>query len=178
MNGVNVSAALPPEGIDLRAELVALQSVRVRQALEQAGGDLARAARLLRMSRLDLMRLEARLADGSVIGDRRSAPEPAIDPSTVSRVAGGVELISAAAIRRYAAEGFDEKTIAARLGCNVFIVEKVLREQTEAAVRRLDAEGRASVAEIAAALRIPRVRVRRILKAADAACAVSKRSAE
>jgi hypothetical protein len=166
--------ALPPEGVDLRAELVDLQSARVRQALEQSGGDLARAARLLRMSRLDLMRLEARIADGT---GAPPAPDP-IDPGNAARIAGGVEFISAAAIRRYAVEGLDERAIASRLGCNVFIVEKVLREQVEASVRRLDAEEQLPVAEIAAALRIPRARVRHILLQGADACAPSKRKPE
>ena len=65
--------ALPPDGVDLRAELDALQSARVSQALAQAGGDLAAAARLLRMSRLDLMRLEARLSEPAT-GRRRFEP--------------------------------------------------------------------------------------------------------
>jgi hypothetical protein len=167
-------ARLPPEGIDLRAELVALQSARVRQALGQACGDYGKAARLLRMSRLDLVRLETQLA-----GDGTSLLAPP-DPRGIPRIAGGVEFISAAAIRRYAAEGLDEKEIARTLGCNGFLVEKVLREQTEAEIVRLDSVEKLAPKAIALKLRIPISRVRRVLVAADLrlACAESKRGSE
>lgn len=154
--------ALPPDGIDLRAELADLQSARVRQALEQADGELGQAARLLRMSRLELLRLEARL----ILDD---APPPATpDPPTLPRISDGVALISAAAIRRYADEGRNERWIASQLGCNPFMVEKVLRERTAAEIVRLDREERLAVDAIAAKLRIPRTRVRHVLRAADA----------
>jgi hypothetical protein len=157
--------ALPPDGIDLRAELDALQSARVGQALAQAGGDVGRAAQLLRMSRLELMRLEARLSGPSPgpLGRRRFEPlAPPAAPSVFPRIDRGVELISAAVIRGLSAEGYTERQIARRLGCNVFIVEKALREQTEGEVRRLDAEGR-DRGDIASTLRLPLSRVRRIL---------------
>ena len=79
------------------------------------------------------------------------------------RIDRGVELITAAAIRRLSADGLTERQIASRLGCNPFAVEKVLRETTEAEVRRLDAKGRA-VSAIASTLRLPLARVRRILQ--------------
>jgi hypothetical protein len=159
--------ALPPDGIDLRAELDALQSARVSQALAQSSGDLAQAARLLRMSRLELLRLEERLAGRAPEAfGRRREPEPDVTP--IPRIEGGLEIVSAAAIRRLAADGFTERQIGARLGCNPYIVEKVLREDIERDVRRLDAEGR-SVTEIAVALRLPFSRVRGILVRAHAA---------
>lgn len=157
--------ALPPDGIDLRAELDALQSARVGQALAQAGGDVGRAAQLLRMSRLELMRLEARLsATPGPVGRRRFEPlAPPAAPSVFPRIDRGVELISAAVIRGLSAEGHTERQIARRLGCNVFIVEKALREQTESEVRRLDGEGR-DASDIASVLRLPLSRVRRIIE--------------
>lgn len=155
---------LPPDGIDLRAELVALQSARLRQALDQAGGDYTGAARLLRMSRLDLARLEARLA-----GEAHNA-EPSLDDldaSRIPRIAGAVEFFSAKVIKQYAAEGKGEKTIASLLGCNVFLVERVLREQTQAEIVRLDREEKLEPKAIADRLGIAISRVRRVLLAAE-----------
>jgi hypothetical protein len=135
MKGDTLDATtLPPDGIDLRAELVALQRTRVRQALEQSRGDLAGAARLLGMS---------------------------------PRIAGGVEFVSAAAIRRYAADGYSEREIYKRLGCNPYLVEKVLREQTERKIWSLDRDKGLSPHSIAARLRLPISRVRRVLERAD-----------
>jgi len=156
---------LPPDGIDLRAELAALSGARVRQALDQAAGDYGQAARLLRMSRHELLRLEARLADGEPNAAERRVG--ALDPHTIPRIAGGVEFISAAAIRRYAAEGHDEKAIASLLGCNLFLVEKVLRAQTAAEIMRLDREEKLTPKQIAERLRLPINRVRRVLVAHD-----------
>lgn len=169
--------ALPPEGIDLCAELAELGSARVRQALEQSGGDYRRAAKLLRMHRGELVRLESRLA-----GQASSAPldrttlaiirppspgDDVVSADNVSRVAGGIERISAAAIRRLAAEGLDERSIAKRIGCNHFLVERVLREQTRREIERLDREEKLSPKQIAERLRLPINRVRRVLVAHD-----------
>lgn len=169
-------AALPPDGVDLRAELNALRAARVRQALEQSSGDLSQAARLLRMSRLDLMRLEA--LDGAEPappprGRRRQAAAPSpLGVASVGRIAAGVELISAAAIRRLAADGLDARKIAARVGCNHYLVERVLRRHTESEMRRLDGEG-LSLRAIAIKLGLPLARVRRFLAAEDLAGAKS-----
>lgn len=161
--------ALPEGGIDLRAELVTLQRARMRQALEKSGGDLARAARLLRMSRAELVRLESRLTDGdSTLPAARGPGDPqAIDPSSISRIVGGVERISAAVIRRLADEGLDETAITNRVGCNPFIVEKVLRDRTKREIERLDRDEKLTPKQIADRLRIPINRVRRVLVAHD-----------
>lgn len=174
--------ALPPDGIDLRAELVALQSARIRQALDLAGGDYGRAARLLRMSRLDLARLETRLeSEGAGVAHvtcgASNCAGPHLEPRDIPRIANGVEMISAKAIRTYAAEGLGERAIARRLGCNVYVVEKVLREQSEAEIVRLDREEKLAPNAIAERMRVPRSRVRQILKRADA-CAPRKLSPE
>lgn len=175
MRDESVLGELPSEGIDLRAELAELESARVRQALAQSGGNLTAAARLLRMSRGELLRLGARLmceragVAGALPPEAREAREVARD-NGASRIAGGVELVSAAAIRRLAAEGWSEKRIAGRLGVNAFVVEKVLRRDTERAVRELDASGEGlSPRDIADRLRLPVSRVRAILGAADGA---------
>lgn len=161
MKGDTLDATtLPPDGIDLSAELVALQRTRVRQALEQSRGDLTGAARLLGMSPLDLARLAARLAEP---GD---SPPP-VDEPPVPRIAGGVEFVSAAAIRRYAADGYSEREIRKRLGCNPYLVEKVLREQTERQIWSLDRDKGLSPQSIALRLRLPISRVRRVLERAD-----------
>ncbi len=153
---------LPPEGIDLRAELAELGSVRVRQALEQSDGDYGRAAKLLRMRPGELIRLESRLA-----GESDAPAGDVINLANVSRIAGGVERISAAVIRRLAAEGLDERTIAKRVGCNPFLVEQVLREQTRREIERLDRDEKLSPKQIAERLRLPINRVRRVLVAHD-----------
>jgi len=160
--------ALPEGGIDLRAELVTLQRARMRQALEKSGGDLARAARLLRMSRAELVRLESRLTDDSTLPAASAPGDPGtIDPSSVSRIVGGVERISAAVIRRLADEGLDETAITNRVGCNPFIVEKVLRDRTKREIERLDRDEKLTPQQIADRLRIPINRVRRVLVAHD-----------
>jgi hypothetical protein len=184
--------ALGPDGVDLRAELDALQSARVSQALEQTGGDVARAAKLLRMTRLDLLRLEERLAAGRAptrAGRPRFEPPPVdgLAASAIPRIVGGVELISAAAIRRLAVEGFTERQIAARMGCNPYAVEKVLREETARKVLALDAE-RIAPSDIASRLQLPLALVRRILAGpehetrrrpkAGRACAARKRQSQ
>jgi hypothetical protein len=163
--GLVESFVLPPNGIDLRAELEALESARVSQAMAQSGGDVGRAARLLRMSRRDLLLLEARLAAVKPPGAFGGRPEAELDATNISRFEGGVEIIQAAGIRRLAADGLTQRQITARLGCNPFLVEKVLRADTENAVRRLSGEGR-SASDISDALRLPLTRVRRILKRA------------
>jgi hypothetical protein len=160
---------LPPDGVDLRAELAAHGTARVRQALSQAGGDYGGAARLLRMSRNELVHFEARLAGGDPNGPDRHVGVP--DSTNVGRIAGGVEFISAAAIKRLHTDGYDEKAISRRLGCNPFLVEKVLREQTEQRIVELDRDGldgkKLSPRDIALELRLPVSRVRRVLVAHD-----------
>lgn len=161
--------ALPEGGVDLRAELVALQRARMRQALDKSAGDLAKAARLLRMSRAELVRLESRLTDGesTLPAARTPGASEVLDPSSVSRIVGGVERISAAVIRRLADEGLDEGAITQRVGCNPFIVEKVLRERTRREIERLDRDEKLTPKQIADRLRIPINRVRRVLVAHD-----------
>lgn len=164
---MNHIGELPVDGVDLRSELLELQRARVSQALARAAGDLGVAAGLLRMKRLDLVRLESRLAAAMPSnGDapRRGEPELGVQPETVNRIAGGVEYVQAAVIRRLKAEGLDERKIATRLGCNPYLVERVLREQTEREVLRLDGEG-ATVHEISAATHVPLGRIRNILLA-------------
>lgn len=153
---------LPPKGIDLRAELQSLQRARVRQAMERADGDAAKAARLLRLPLLDFMRLSARTAESA---SRRGARTD-LDARVVPRIAGGVEFISRAAIERYAAEGIDPKEIARRLGCNPYLVEKVLREWRQREIVKLDAE-HYSPREIALRLRTTLSDVRAVLAMAD-----------
>lgn len=165
--GLVESFVLPPNGIDLRAELDALQSARVSQALAQSGGDIGRAARLLRMSRHDLVQLEVRLGRGGPSASSGGGrEEPQLDAS-LPRIERGVEFVSAAVIRGLHAEGkgLSQRKIAERLGCNPYLVEKVLRKDTEDRVRRLAGEGR-SASDIADALRLPLTRVRRILRRA------------
>lgn len=181
--------ALGPEGVDLRAELDALQSARVSQALEQTGGDLSRAAKLLRMSRLDLLRLEARLAAARAPGAAPPRFEPPlVDASAIPRIESGVEFVSAAAIRRLDAEGYTERQIAGHLGCNAYLVEKVLREATERKVHELVAAG-AALLDIQRETRVPLPRLRRMISKAPprrartvshdgAACAASKRRSQ
>lgn len=170
MRDANGLGDLPSEGIDLRAELAELESARVRQALAQAGGNLTAAARLLRMSRGELLQLGARLMceRAGVVGALPPEAAELASDNGATRIAGGVELVSAKAIRRLAAEGWSERRIAGRLGVNVFAVEKVLRRDTERAVRELDREG-LSPRDIADRLRLSFSRVRSILAAGDGA---------
>lgn len=162
--------ALPEGGVDLKAELVALTRARVRQALEKTSGDLAGAARLLRMARGELVRLEARITDAdSTLPAARAPGEPELDVHAVSRIVGGVEVISAAVIRRLAAEGLDEAEITRRVGCNPFIVERVLREQKSTEILRLDRDEKLKPREIAARLKLPIQRVRAVLVGHDLA---------
>jgi len=145
--GLSVEHPLPPNGVDLRAEVAAHQRSRVEQAMTRAGGDPGEAARLLRVSALELARLQAgpvrstsaeRAAAGTgrtgsrVNGSRQTGATPPPPPDDkVGRIERGVEVISSAAIRRLATDGFTERQIANRLGCNPFVVEKVLRMQAE-----------------------------------------------
>lgn len=170
--------ALPEGGVDLKAELVALTRARVRQALEKTSGDLAGAARLLRMGRGELVRLESRITDGDPAPyAARATGEPELDWRTASRIVGGVERISAAVIRRLAAEGLDEAEITRRVGCNPFIVERVLREQKSAEILRLDRDEKLKPSEIAARLKLPIQRVRAVLVGHDLA-ALARRANE
>lgn len=162
--------ALPEGGIDLRAELVTLQRARVRQALEKTSGDLAGAARLLRMTRTELVRLESRLTEGDpTLPATRPPGEPELDVRIASRIVGGIEVVSAAVIRRLDAEGLDASEIVRRVGCNPFIVERVLREQKRAEILRLDRDEKLKPSEIAGRLRLPVARVRAVLVAHDVA---------
>lgn len=153
---------LPPKGIDLRAELQTLQRARVRQAMERAGGDAAKAARLLRLPLIDFMRLSARTAESASRRGRR----PELDVRVVPRIADGVEFISRAAIERYAAEGVDAKEIARRLGCNRHLPDKVIREWRQREIVKLDRE-HYSPREIALRLRTTLADVRTVLALAD-----------
>lgn len=152
--GANISVVhpLPPDGVDLRAELAAHQRSRIEQALARAAGDLSVAAQLLRVTPLELSRLhpaQGGTAAPAAANDVKPYPvtrQPARPSreeraSELSRIERGVELISAAAIRRLSAEGRTPQQIADRLGCNHFTVEKVLRIETERAVRKLRSEG-------------------------------------
>ena len=46
---------LPPEGLDLRAHVAAIEESLIRQALERSGGIVAQAARLLGLRRTTLV---------------------------------------------------------------------------------------------------------------------------
>ena len=137
---VEMAVALPPEGVDLRATLAAHQCSLVEQALARSEGDLQAAAKLLRVSPLELTRLHAALRAPSpdargrtgsrVNGSRARAVSPVVEDE-IPRVERGLERISGAAIRRLAVDGFTEKQIASRLGVNPYVVEKVLRMQAE-----------------------------------------------
>lgn len=153
---------LPPKGADLRAELAALQRKRVSQALSRTGGDADKASRLLRITRLDLMRLEASLAERDA--RRGKMPEP--DAGALPRIADGVEFVSRAVIRRYTSEGKSIKWIAARLGTNPYLVERVVREHRRAEIIRLDA-AKLSPKAIAVRLGAPLDEVRGVLAAAS-----------
>lgn len=123
---------LPPAGVDLRAEIAEHQSWRVEQAINRAGGNIAVAARLLRVSQLEFMRLQR----GAPLRmpQATSLPRVPTDPCEIARIEGGVEVISRAAIRRLAAEGYAPRQIATRLGLrSPYFVEKVLRAEAELA---------------------------------------------
>lgn len=122
--GMRVEHPLPPEGIDLRAELADHQRSRIEQALARTEGDRTQAAKLLRVSPLELTRLQWVTPAG-----QRGPQDVTYDD--LPRLDRGVERISAAVIRRFAAEGLTERQIAGRLGCNQYVVEKVLRMQAE-----------------------------------------------
>jgi hypothetical protein len=151
---LSVVHPLPGEGVDLRAEVAAHQRSRVEQAMTRAGGDLGEAAKLLRVTPLELARLVPGAAPAAASGSPAASTKPAAPsrPSRSSlgprpsltttltraerdalipRIEGGIERISAAVIRRLAAEGMSEQRIASRLGCNPHVIEKVLRMQAE-----------------------------------------------
>lgn len=175
--GEPVMSTLPENGVDLRAELARYQDWMIDQALIRTLGNKAKAARLLGLKRTTLV--EMLNARGRILPAPAQPTEPEPDDDepktsphatrmpTLPRIVGGVERISAAVIRRYAIEGLDEKQIARRLGCNPFLVEKVLREQTAAEIVRLDREEKLTPKAIAVRLRIPLPRVRGVLSAAD-----------
>lgn len=145
MNAVRV---LPPEGTDLRAELVELQAALVEQAMQRAGGDRSAAAKLLRITPLELVRMQANPAAlarqlGPVMKQSNEAPPRsrpvgvpaaavALAPGDLPRCEQGVERISRAVIRRLDAEGLTPRQIANKLSVNPFVVEKVLRMEAEA----------------------------------------------
>jgi hypothetical protein len=134
------AGVLPPDGVDLRAVLADQQCSLVEQALARSEGDLQAAAKLLRLSPLELTRLHAGLRAPSpdtrgrtgsrVNGSRVRAVSPVVEDE-IPRIERGREIISAGAIRRLARDGFSEKQIASRLGCNYYVIEKVLRMQRE-----------------------------------------------
>ena len=136
LGGVAVAIALdlPPEGVDLRAELAAHTRVRVNQALGRARDDLTAAARLLRVSPLELSRLSAgaQLVLAAPAAPPAPAPAP-VAPTEFSRIEGGREILSRAAIRRLAAQRFTARQIADRFGVNEYFVEKILRAEGELA---------------------------------------------
>jgi DNA-binding NarL/FixJ family response regulator len=153
-------ADLPPGGVDLRVELQTLETSRVVQALAVARGDMATAATLLRLTRLELAHAMARA------GVARGMPPPAPSSAAVERAAtvrDGLLVISRAAILQLAAEGHDEWTISRRLDVNKYVVEKVLRAETDRSVRRLAGDG-FSTREIAAELRLTLKRVALVLE--------------
>jgi hypothetical protein len=135
MGGMSIEHPLPADGVDLRHELAEHQRSRVEQALARAKGDTALAAKLLRVTPLDLVRMQA--GHISAAGAKSSAPgkerrEP-LSVSDLPRIERGLEVISRAAIRRLHAEGRTPAQIAARLGVNHFVIEKVLRAEAELA---------------------------------------------
>jgi hypothetical protein len=75
----------------------------------------------------------------------------------------GLWFVQAAAIRRYHAEGLTPSAISKKLGCNAYQVELVLRNDTDARVRRLADEGH-SESDIANALQLPRKSVHQMLR--------------
>jgi DNA-binding CsgD family transcriptional regulator len=175
--GMAVVHPLPPGGVDLRAELAEHQRCRIEQALARTQGDTALAAKLLRMAPLDLVRLQAgHIAVASA--KSTAAKRATVKLDDIPRIERGVEMISAAAIRRLRAEGRSPQQIAGRLGCNPFVVEKVLRIETERAIRRLRAEGVAP-REISGRLGVTAAVVERALCAAPelAKCGAEPRPA-
>lgn len=122
---------LPPDGIDLRAELVAHQRWRVEQAINRAG-NLAGAARLLRVSQLELLRMQR----GGLLPIVPPTPNRRVPTgeSELTRIEAGVEIVSRATIRRLHGEGYSPRQIATRLGLrSPYFVEKVLRAEAELA---------------------------------------------
>lgn len=167
-----VGHPLPPEGVDLRAELADHQRSRVEQALARAQGDLNAAAKLLRVTALDVARMQAGhiAAAGAKQAQKRGPAQPTeVKLGEISRIERGVEVISAAVIRRLHAEGRSSVQIARRLGCNHMTVEKVLRMETERAVRELHADG-VTPSEIVTRLRVTPAFVTRALQLGLAKC--------
>lgn len=115
-----VAYELPPDGVDLRAELAEHQRALVEQALDRAGGNHARAAHLLGLRPLELYRLAGgrlELVDGMAPAPAKGAP-PKLE-------------ISRTSIRAMAADGWTPREIAVALSINQFAVEKILRAEAE-----------------------------------------------
>jgi DNA-binding NarL/FixJ family response regulator len=98
----------------------------------------------------------------SAIAPRPPAPSSAA-VERAATVRDGLLVISRAAILQLAAEGHDEWTISRRLDVNKYVVEKVLRAETDRSVRRLAGDG-FSTREIAAELRLTLKRVALVLE--------------
>lgn len=159
-----VMSTLPEEGINLRVELVRYQDWMIEQALIRTQGNKSQAAKLLGLKRTTLVMMlttkgrllpsaELEAAPGAIDGDgeppttvrrREETAVPRVgdvDVRNIGHIAQGVEMISAAAIRRYAADGLTRRQIANRLGCNPYIVDRVLREHLQRQVVALDEQG-------------------------------------
>ena len=181
--GMTVSHPLPAEGIDLRAELAEHQRSRIAQALVRAEGDSTAAAKLLRLTPLELVRMQAghiavaATRQGVQTQSKRTLVGLGVERGDIPRIERGVEMISVAVIKRLRAEGLEPEQIARRLGCNHFVVEKVLRIETERAVRRLRAEGLEPI-EISRRLGVTQAVVDRALGAPELAKCAPRRTEE
>jgi hypothetical protein len=132
MTAADLGQALPPDGVDLRAELAAHQRRRLEQALAMAQGDAFLAAKLLRVSPLDIARMRS---GTSVVAWQRSRPARANQATDdLPRIEGGREVMSRAGIKRLAGEGYNARQIADRFGVvNEYAIEKILRAEAELA---------------------------------------------
>jgi RNA polymerase sigma factor (sigma-70 family) len=110
-----MTATLPEDGLDLRAELARYQDWMVEQALIRTNGCKAQAARLLGLERtclVEMLKSRRRLKPGPPQAD----DEPKTDP--------GVLRIPRSEIARLKAEGKTARQAASILGVNRWLVER------------------------------------------------------
>jgi len=136
--GTAAPSTLPEAGLDLAASLMAYRDWMVSQALIRTSGNKSEAAKLLKVKRTTLNEILRTASPVQLVqrpaSSKRAPSEPPpsqAEPDTGvherARPAAPV-LIKRSTVAAFAAQGLNVRQIATELGCNRYMVEKILRE--------------------------------------------------
>jgi hypothetical protein len=134
-------STIPEAGLDLSHAVTAYREWLVEQALIRTNGNVSEAARLLNVKRTTLDRMRHRLSQvrlvPRLVPGLRALASNETDPDTGVHAKGeaqsggdGVMRFSPRRVAEMKARGLNNAQIGNELGCNRYMVERLLREAT------------------------------------------------